>query len=75
MLEAFAGAIGSPLPDPVAPRAHRWAYSIPVDPAPEACLFDPESGVGACGDWCGGARVEGAFLSGIAMAERILSGS
>ena len=27
----------------------------------------------ACGDWCGGPRVEGAFLSGCAAAERTLA--
>jgi predicted NAD/FAD-dependent oxidoreductase len=35
-------------------------------------LFDPQLGIGACGDWCGGRRVEGAFLSGHALALRII---
>ena len=36
------------------------------------CLFDDRQWIGACGDWCAGARVEGAFLSGMAIAGRIL---
>jgi len=35
-------------------------------------LFDPVAGIGACGDWCGGSRVEAAFLSGAAIAGTVL---
>lgn len=45
---------------------------MPVDPTSERCFFDAESGIAACGDWAGGPRVEGAFLSGMAAAGRIL---
>jgi photolyase PhrII len=38
----------------------------------QPCLFDEQRWIGACGDWCAGARVEGAFLSGMAIAGRIL---
>ena len=60
---------------PVPPRsltAHRWRYAQPQEPLPERCLFDAASGLGACGDWCSGPRVEGAFLSGLAAADAIL---
>ncbi|MGI9472394.1 MAG: FAD-dependent oxidoreductase [Rubripirellula sp.] len=40
--------------------------------ATDHCLFDDRQWIGACGDWCAGARVEGAFLSGMAIAGRIL---
>ena len=51
--------------------AHRWRHATP-DPAVEATvLWDAETGLGACGDWCGGPRVEGAYLSGLAAAERV----
>lgn len=52
--------------------AHRWRYALPTTPLPQRCLFDAELGIGVCGDWCGGPRVEGAFLSGAAMAGRVL---
>lgn len=52
--------------------AHRWRYAIPDNPLPEDCLWDAANGLGACGDWCGGPRIEGAFLSGIAVAGALL---
>ena len=36
--------------------AHRWRFSLPVHALDEECLFDPERGLGACGDWCNGAQ-------------------
>ena len=42
------------------------------EPLTEACLFDRGRPVVVCGDWCGGPRVEGAYLSGAAAAGRIL---
>lgn len=49
--------------------AHRWRYALPATPLPDRFLFDASLGVGVAGDWCGGPRVEGAFLSGIALAD------
>lgn len=49
---------------------HRWRYAKPT-PLPEPFLHST-LGIGACGDWCGGPRIEGAFLSGQALAESIL---
>lgn len=51
--------------------AHRWRYALPSPPLEEGCLFDARLGLGACGDWCAGPRVEGAFLSGMALAGRL----
>jgi predicted NAD/FAD-dependent oxidoreductase len=31
-------------------------------------LFDPALGIGLCGDWCLGHRVEDAFVSGLELA-------
>jgi predicted NAD/FAD-dependent oxidoreductase len=53
--------------------AHRWRYALPQDPLPERYLLDRNSNLGACGDWCGGPRVEGAFLSGKALAEAAIA--
>jgi predicted NAD/FAD-dependent oxidoreductase len=52
--------------------AHRWRYALPQEPLPQRYLLDGDLKLGACGDWCGGPRVEGAFLSGLALAEAVL---
>jgi len=51
--------------------AHRWRYAQAPEPLTEGCLWNPELGLGVCGDWCRGSRVEGAFLSGREMARKI----
>ena len=56
---------------PVHLRAHRWRYAIAENPLDEGCLYDETTRIGACGDWAFGNRVEGAILSGVAMARRI----
>lgn len=58
---------------PVEAVAHRWRYALPSPALEETALFDAALGIGACGDWCGGPRVEGAFLSGVALARRLAS--
>lgn len=72
MLAAFWKAIGSPPQAPTQFQVHRWGFAIPVYPPKSRCFFDADSGIAACGDWAGGPRVEGAFLSGMAAAGRIL---
>ena len=52
--------------------AHRWRHAIPTEPLLENCLFDADMQIAACGDWCAGPRVEGAFLSGAAAAGRVM---
>lgn len=69
---AFFEALGVDPIEPTYASAHRWRYALPEAPLCEGCLFDQSLAVGACGDWCMGARVEGAFLSGAAMAGRLL---
>jgi len=69
---AFAARVGRPLV-PVAVAAHRWRLALPVSPLTEPFLFDASLGIGLAGDWCGGPRVEGAYLSGVALAGAIAS--
>jgi renalase len=52
--------------------AHRWRYAVPQAPLTLRYLIDGDSNLAACGDWCGGPRVEGAYLSGLALAEAVL---
>ncbi|MEM8733141.1 MAG: FAD-dependent oxidoreductase [Planctomycetota bacterium] len=49
-------------------QVHRWRYSIPGNPTERRCLATDDRRLIACGDWAGGPRVEGAFLSGSAAA-------
>lgn len=72
VLDAFWKSSGIDPQSPVHLQAHRWKYAIPVDPPAERCYFDRTSMIATCGDWCGGPRVEGAFLSGMSAAGRIL---
>ena len=72
LLREFRAALGLENRDPNHLTAHRWRFALPLNPLPETCLFDAKLRLAACGDWCGGPRVEGAFLSGLAAAEGIL---
>ena len=72
MLAEFWSVSGLEAQAPSHLQAHRWRYAIPVEPVPERQLFNDDLSIGCCGDWLGGPRVEGAFLSGMAAAGRIL---
>ncbi len=73
LLGAFWDATGARATIPSYVVAHRWRYALPTEPLPDRYLFDGDANIGACGDWCSGPRVEGAFLSGAALAERLLA--
>ena len=73
LLDAFREATGLDATTPSHVVAHRWRYALPTEPLPDRYLFDRDLNIGACGDWCSGPRVEGAFLSGAALAERLLA--
>ena len=74
MLGAFFAAAWVDTVSPVASHARLWKAALPVAPLCDGCLYDEQLRIGACGDWCFGARVEGAYLSGLAMAERLMGG-
>jgi predicted NAD/FAD-dependent oxidoreductase len=71
--QAWGDAVGRELPDLSYCTAHRWRYALPTEPLADRALWDATMQIGACGDWCGGPRVEGAYLSGRAVAERLLA--
>ncbi len=71
LLEDFAAALGRSLPPPTFRIAHRWGYATVPEPLESGCLAQP--GLVAGGDWCQGARVEGALRSGLAMADALLA--
>lgn len=72
LADAFSRALGVDLPSRSLVRAHRWRYAKTDAPLGSACLWDPTSRLGLCGDWCLGARVENAYLSGMYLSVRIL---
>ena len=56
-------------------QLHRWRYSQPVATSAEPYFFTLEPApLALAGDAFGGPRIEGAFLSGLAMAKRIIAG-
>lgn len=73
LMQAFFEAVGTAPVATTHVEAHRWLYSQATEPIDVGCLWDGDVGIGACGDWCCGSRIEGAFLSGMAMAGRLMS--
>lgn len=69
LLDAFA-AIGAPMP--AAWTAHRWRYADNAPALDIGCAWDAASGIGMCGDWLGGGKVQGAWCSGRTLADQIL---
>lgn len=67
---AFSARLGRPV-TVRSLTAHRWRYATPVRPLAEPFLWDEVTRLGMAGDWCGEPRVEGAFLSGLAVAEAV----
>ena len=58
--------------EPTHAVVHRWRYAQTQTPLGQSHLWSPELGVGLCGDWCLGHRVEDAFISGLDMALALL---
>ena len=71
MVRSFAARLRRNL-NPLHAQAVRWPCAAPVNPLPQPCLWDGEQRLGMAGDWCGGPRIEGAYLSGLALAEAAL---
>ncbi len=71
LVPAFFDAIGAPSSKPAWSKGHRWRYALAENPLEDGCIYDASLGIGACGDWANGNRVEGAFLSGLRLAEEV----
>ncbi len=54
-------------------QLHRWRYATPVELQPEPCLVKADGCLVFAGDAFGGPRIEGAFRSGLAAADAVLS--
>ena len=71
LLAAFA-ALGGPTP--AAWTAHRWRYADAQPALTQGCAWDSNLRLGLCGDWLHGGGVQGAWLSGQALARQLLPG-
>lgn len=65
---------GRPLPQVVHQHAQLWGAGLPQTVLKNAdFVFDPVARAGVCADWCVTPCVEGAFLSGMRLAEAIVA--
>ncbi|MES2511182.1 MAG: FAD-dependent oxidoreductase [Pseudomonadota bacterium] len=71
LLKAFTEVTGIRA-TPAHAEVHRWRYAQTMEPLGKTHLWDARSGIGVCGDWCIGHRVEDGFISGLEMALAIL---
>ena len=67
LLKAFAEVTGIRA-QPAFADTRRWRYAQTTHPLGKSHLWDVALGLGACGDWCLGHRVEDAFVSGLELA-------
>lgn len=74
LLAAFHQQTGSAVA-PIHSVAHRWRYALVEAALGHPFLWDPAAGIGVCGDWCLGPRIEAAFESGEALARSVLDAS
>lgn len=54
-------------------QAHRWGYTMPVNPMSEGAFTCPTLNVTLSGDALGGPKVEGSACSGLTAAEQIVA--
>ncbi len=54
--------------EPAHVDSQRWLYAKTLTPLGKSHLWDAKKGLGVCGDWCIGHRVEDAFVSGLELA-------
>jgi renalase len=71
MLKAFADITGIHA-TPTHAVVHRWRFAQTQKPLGRSFIYDADLGIGLCGDWCLGHRVEDAFLSGLELAQAMV---
>ena len=67
LLKAFSEVTGIRA-EPSHVDIQRWRYAQTLAPLGQSHLWNARSGLGVCGDWCLGHRVENAFISGLELA-------
>ncbi|MFO6448576.1 NAD(P)/FAD-dependent oxidoreductase [Erythrobacter sp. NE805] len=73
LLADFFAAAGIAPATPIHFDAHRWLYALPEAREGEGPLHDPDINIGVAGDWLHSPRVEGAWLSGRALAQAVIA--
>ncbi len=73
LIAAFFDALARQPQSPSWRAAHRWRYARPRTQLPDGYWWDPAVGLGLCGDWCIGGRVESAFTSARLLCEQIIA--
>ena len=68
----FLALLAAPAIKPAVAVAHRWRYALAEAVYADRYLIDHERQLAACGDWCGGPRVEGAYLSGLEASRALM---
>lgn len=71
LFDAFAAALDVTA-TPAHRVAHRWRHARVVEPLGRSCLWDEKSRLGYASDGCLGERIEDAFDSANALADRVL---
>ena len=71
LLRAFTEITGI-LASPTHAQVHRWRYAQTLQPWGQSHAWDRQAGLGVCGDWCLGRRVEDGFVSGLQLALDVL---
>lgn len=71
LIKAFAEVTGIRA-EPAHADTKRWLYAKTNQPLGTSHLWDAKAGLGLCGDWCLGHRVEDAFVSGLELALAII---
>lgn len=72
LADFFAQAELKPV-KPVHLAAHRWLYAQPASLKGEPARYDEASRIGIAGDYLHSPRVEGAWVSGVALAGQVLA--
>jgi renalase len=67
LLRAFSELTGIRA-EPSHAEVHRWRYAQTLVPLGASHQYHPGTGLGTCGDWHIGHRVEDAFVSGLELA-------
>ena len=67
LLKAFSEVTGIRA-TPTHAELRRWRHAQTQKPLGQSFLWDAATGLGACGDWCLGHRLEDAFVSGLELA-------